>query len=482
MLGEAEIKLSTPVAAQPTKLTVGRTGLGIVGFICEVAVILLASLASGAGYHLWAYGDAGLLTEYVSVGAFAAVAFTLPFLLTQNAGIEDMLEGRRSAGRIFLVWNYVFLCLGVAAFLTRTTIDFSRGSLLLFYVMGLGFIIAFEAMYRVFLGRMLLAGRISARRLLLVGTSEEISAYACDETMRKAGARVVATASLHVEEGSSDRDFEAILGAAVANARALRIDDVIILTDWSSGRLVGKVAESFSTLPVAIHLGATSLIGKFSEPRISRFASLTTLSLTAPPLDAIQSLAKRIVDIAVSALALILLSPLLGLIAVAIKLESRGPIYFRQRRRGFNQAEFQIWKFRTMVTLDDGDHIRQATPEDDRVTKVGRVLRSMSLDELPQLINVLMGDMSLVGPRPHAVAHDRYFEREIVAYCRRLNVRPGMTGWAQVNGLRGLTETTEAMRKRVEYDLYYIDNWSIAFDLYILLLTVVSPKTFRNAH
>jgi lipopolysaccharide/colanic/teichoic acid biosynthesis glycosyltransferase len=135
-----------------------------------------------------------------------------------------------------------------------------------------------------------------------------------------------------------------------------------------------------------------------------------------------------------------------------------------------------------MTTLDDGAHVEQARVNDPRVTKIGTYLRRFNLDELPQLINVLRGEMSLVGPRPHAVAHDRLYETRIVSYPRRLNVKPGITGWAQVNGFRGRTETDESMRERVEYDLYYIDNWSVLFDLYIILLTVISPKAFRNAH
>ena len=193
-------------------------------------------------------------------------------------------------------------------------------------------------------------------------------------------------------------------------------------------------------------------------------------------------MAKRWFDLVVSAITLLLLAPLFAVIALAIKHESKGPVFFRQRRRGYNTAEFKIWKFRTMTTLEDGDVIEQVKQNDGRVTTVGRLLRRTSLDELPQLVNVLMGEMSLVGPRPHAVAHDRSFEKRIADYPRRLNVKPGITGWAQVNGFRGATMTDEAMRQRVDHDLFYIDNCSLGFDLYILLLTVISPKTSRNAH
>ncbi len=174
--------------------------------------------------------------------------------------------------------------------------------------------------------------------------------------------------------------------------------------------------------------------------------------------------------------------PLLAAVAILIKLDSKGPVFFCQRRRGYNLEEFGIWKFRTMTTLDDGDTIAQARQGDARITRIGTYLRKSSIDELPQLINVLWGEMSLVGPRPHAVAHDRFFEKRIAMYPRRLNVKPGITGWAQVNGYRGVTDTDACMARRVEHDLYYIDNWSLLFDIYIILLTIFSRKALRNAY
>ena len=193
-------------------------------------------------------------------------------------------------------------------------------------------------------------------------------------------------------------------------------------------------------------------------------------------------MSKRVFDLLSASAALVLLSPLLLAIVALIKFDSPGPIFFIQRRRGFNLEEFPIWKFRTMTALDDGDVVRQATQNDMRVTRIGRLLRKYSLDELPQLFNVVRGEMSLVGPRPHAVAHDRFFEKRIARYPRRLNMKPGITGWAQVNGFRGATETDDAMSRRVEHDLYYIDNWSVSFDFYIVLLTVVSRKASLNAY
>jgi exopolysaccharide biosynthesis polyprenyl glycosylphosphotransferase len=206
------------------------------------------------------------------------------------------------------------------------------------------------------------------------------------------------------------------------------------------------------------------------------------ITIASPPLGPWQLLTKRVLDALVAGVALVLLAPLFAVIGILIKLSSPGPVFFLQRRSGYNGVEFRIFKFRTMVTLEDGDRITQASKGDPRVTKIGRILRRCNLDELPQLLNVLRGEMSMVGPRPHAVAHDREFARQIASYARRLNVPPGITGWAQVNGFRGPTRTTDVLCARIEHDLYYIENWSVHFDLYIVFLTLFSPNAYANTH
>jgi putative colanic acid biosynthesis UDP-glucose lipid carrier transferase len=173
---------------------------------------------------------------------------------------------------------------------------------------------------------------------------------------------------------------------------------------------------------------------------------------------------------------------LLALAAIAIKLDSPGPVFFRQQRCGFNGRTFLIRKFRTMHVLEDGHVIAQATPLDRRVTRVGKLLRRTSFDELPQLLNVLEGSMSLVGPRPHALAHDGQFDKLVRNYAFRRRVRPGLTGWAQVHGCRGATPTASMIEARVQYDLWYIDNWSIRLDLAILLRTPMEVLRGRNAY
>jgi putative colanic acid biosynthesis UDP-glucose lipid carrier transferase len=186
----------------------------------------------------------------------------------------------------------------------------------------------------------------------------------------------------------------------------------------------------------------------------------------------------RTIDVVVSFSALLVLSPLLVLVALLIRLDSSGPALFRQTRTGLNGRTFRIYKFRTMRVLEDGPEIQQAKQGDARITSLGRVLRRTSLDEVPQLLNVLSGDMALVGPRPHALAHDIYYARQITSYGLRFQVRPGITGWAQVNGARGETPTLEHMQRRVGLDLWYVQNRSLPLDFIILLRT---PKEIRHA-
>ncbi|WP_245447323.1 exopolysaccharide biosynthesis polyprenyl glycosylphosphotransferase [Methylobacterium sp. 17Sr1-1] len=188
--------------------------------------------------------------------------------------------------------------------------------------------------------------------------------------------------------------------------------------------------------------------------------------------------AKRALDVVGAALGLVLLLPLFLVVALLIKCDSRGPVLFRQSRIGLGNRPFRVWKFRTMTCCENGSVVRQARRDDPRVTRVGRVLRRTSLDELPQLVNVLFGSMSLVGPRPHAVAHDAQFSGTVARYAERHAVRPGITGWAQVRGCRGETPNAAAMQRRVDLDLAYIEHWSLLLDLLILGMTL--REIFRS--
>ncbi len=447
-------------------------------FLLELIVTVLAAVVTGIGYHLAIYEAVGEVDKFIGIGALAGLTYCLTFLIQDEYGVESLLEGRRSNGRLLLVWNLAFAALALIGFLTKTTSIFSRAWLIIFYCSGSVTLIALNAILHRSIATLIERGLILPRRLMLVGAPAEVARMEREIADGATGATVVARIVI-AQDAIDAADAGDSLEGAVRTARMEGVQDVIIS---GGGAFAEKAVGAFCLLPVVIHLGASGLVAQFKHARVSRFGRSTTLSLTREPIRPLQAASKRLFDVALASIALILLAPILGLVALAIKLDSKGPVFFRQRRHGYNLGEFRMWKFRTMTTLDDGDTIRQAKQGDDRVTRVGRVLRKYSIDELPQLLNVICGDMSLVGPRPHAVAHDRFFEKRIEKYPRRLNVKPGITGWAQVNGLRGATETDHSMRQRVEHDLYYIDNWSLLLDVYIIALTVLSRKTFLNAY
>lgn len=216
---------------------------------------------------------------------------------------------------------------------------------------------------------------------------------------------------------------------------------------------------------------------------VADIAGFPVLNIRSTPMMGMNRVLKAIEDRCVASMILVLVSPLLLFIAAAIKSTSKGPILFKQQRLGWDGRIIKVYKFRTMIEHEDEEgKVAQATINDKRVTRLGRFLRRTSLDELPQFINVLQGRMSIVGPRPHALAHNELYKESIHIYMQRHRVKPGITGWAQINGWRGETDTLEKMQKRVEYDLYYINHWSLGFDLKIILLTLFQGFVNRNAY
>jgi Undecaprenyl-phosphate glucose phosphotransferase len=308
----------------------------------------------------------------------------------------------------------------------------------------------------------------------------------CDESRGVDVVSVIALTSNGRDAGADAtalaQETQAALQAIQDVARRTALDDVVISLPWSDDARIRAILEGLAAVPAAAHLAPDQLWASAGNPIPARVGRMQTVRLARAPLTLKDRTLKRASDVVMASLLLVLASPLLALIAICIKLDSPGPVVFRQRRNGFNQQEFRVLKFRTMRTLDDGTMIEQARPNDRRVTRIGRILRSTNLDELPQLINVIAGDMSLVGPRPHAVAHNSEYEEKIRLYARRHNVKPGITGWAQVNGYRGRTESIDKMRQRVDHDLFYIDHWSLIFDIKILLMTLLSPSSYRNAY
>lgn len=266
-----------------------------------------------------------------------------------------------------------------------------------------------------------------------------------------------------------------------ARAREGDIDDVYIALPMQEENTIKDLVEHLASTPCCVHIVPDLFTYKMMNVRSHQIGGLPVVSVYASPFDSLDAIVKRTEDIVLSALILCVIAVPMLFIAAAVKLTSKGPVIFKQRRYGINGEEIMVWKFRSMTTCDNGDVIVQATRNDARVTKLGALLRKTSLDELPQFINVLQGTMSIVGPRPHAVAHNELYRDQIDGYMQRHVVKPGITGWAQVNGWRGETDTICKMQKRVEFDLHYIRNWSILMDVKIIMLTLVKGFVHKSA-
>ena len=303
------------------------------------------------------------------------------------------------------------------------------------------------------------------------------------------GARIVG-----IFDDRKERVPETIAGIAVegrsddliAFVRRHRVDMVVVALPLSAELRMLEIVHKLRQLPIDIRV-LTDFVG-FHVPNrpVSYLGGIPLINVFDRPIKDWKAVGKAIEDRVIAACALVLLSPLLAAVALLVRLDSPGPALFRQKRLGFNNKLFEIYKFRTMYAdKADPDANTLVAKGDPRVTRIGSWLRRLSIDELPQLLNVLKGDMSLVGPRPHAIhakAADSYYDEVVADYAARHRVKPGITGWAQVNGWRGETDTAEKIQGRVEHDLYYIDHWSIGFDLWILVLTVVRGIAGKNAY
>ncbi|MBL8572306.1 MAG: exopolysaccharide biosynthesis polyprenyl glycosylphosphotransferase [Hyphomicrobiaceae bacterium] len=445
--------------------------------LADAVVLTTIGSATGIGYYLVAFDGIGPLGGHVALGLSIAALFVALASLERAYSYKTYVETRRRFGRVWRLWNLTFLLLFTFFFLLKAGADYSRGSSVLLYFTGLGGI----ALTREWLGRQVVAwsktGRVVARRLMLVGTGEAIDDFVRRHQPWNLGLAVVAAATI-----DTDARDAAALDGALELARSTRPDEVMVLMPWSRSEAITRCVDQFLVIPAAIHLGPEKVLDRYEGLELVKIGRLASLSLVRAPLDHLEILTKRGFDIVAAAAGLILLAPLFAAVAVAIKLETPGPVFFRQPRFGFNRETFSIFKFRSMGVMEDGTvAFKQATKNDPRITRVGAFIRRTNIDELPQLINVLKGDMSLVGPRPHPLSLDRAYENRLSLYARRHNMKPGITGWAQVNGHRGETDTMEKMGARLEHDLFYLDNWSLLLDLRIILLTVVSRRAYRNA-
>jgi len=268
-------------------------------------------------------------------------------------------------------------------------------------------------------------------------------------------------------------------------AEYVRRNDIALLyiaLPMASQPRIASLLSDLSDTTCSIYFVPDVFVFDLIQARIDVVGEIPVLAVCESPFHGVQGLLKRWSDVVVASVALVLTAPLLLAIAVAIRIESRGPVFFRQRRHGLDGQEIVVWKFRTMNVAEDGPVVQQASADDPRVTRFGRFLRRSSLDELPQFLNVLTGDMSVVGPRPHALAHNSMYRQQIRGYMIRHKVKPGITGWAQINGARGETDTVEKMQRRIELDMYYLRHWSLGLDLLIIARTALQIFRDPNAY
>ena len=442
-----------------------------------MVLIVAIAVITGVAYHPFLGQRPDMGASAAKVGILMACLFVTFNIMRKEYALINYMTLTGHARRTLLTWNMTFVTSLIFVFALKETAEFSRASVVLFYSLGLAGLFWLRAVIVLRVQANVLLGKVATLRVILVGEESELRAFTARYEPWTLGVEIVASAVLRGPDTLTDD-----LALAAASARVLRPDDVFVLMPWSKTDAIDACVSAFMNVPASIHLGPQRVLERFSKASVSRIGQIASLHLVRPPLTSIEIITKRALDLVLAIVMLVGLSPLFCLIAIAVKIDSRGPVLFLQRRYGFNQETFRVVKFRSMTVAEDDRTLKQATRNDPRVTRVGRLLRRLNLDELPQLLNVVRGDMSLVGPRPHALAHNHLYERTIADYARRHNVKPGLTGWAQVHGLRGEIIGDDAMRHRTEHDLFYIENWSLGLDLRILGMTLLSAKAFDNAY
>lgn len=448
--------------------------------ITEFVLIAIATFVAGTLYHEFTFGHFPFAQFYLGAAFVLSALFVVPCGVGRQYSIKYLLDPKGQMRAVLVHWNSAYSLFVFALFMVYATDFYSRGSILAQYAAGLGTALAVRLIATWFVASGLESGRVRGKNVILVGEAERIKATA--QRLRTDARGVEIVGMFAVPQSSAPEGASDALDSVKELSRRIAIDDIVIELPWSDDNRIRALVEELAVVPATVHLAPDYAWTWARHPVLARVGRVYTMRLARAPLTVRDRVVKRAFDIVGASLLLLFAAPLFLLIAAAIKLEGSGPVFFRQRRHGFNQREFRVFKFRTMTTLDDGPVVPQATRGDARITKVGRLLRSTNLDETPQLFNVLLGQMSLVGPRPHAVAHNDEYEERIRAYAQRHKVKPGITGLAQVNGYRGITDTIDKMLRRVEQDLFYIDNWSLRLDLKILFMTLFSPRSYRNAY
>ena len=452
-----------------------------------------AALAALTGYLLFRgyLGDEAPVLRFIYYPTIACGAL-LTVLCFQFSGLYRIPVLQRTLlqiGRAGMAWSGVFVTLTVLGFLLKLSDDLSRVWFVGWYVGGLGAILVMRGGFSVLIRHWMKTGRLE-RRVVIVGGGER--GLRLIEALRASSASDIRICGVFDDRGDQ-RVPDDIAGypklgtvdELVRFARSNRIDLLVMALPLTAERRVLEMMRKVWVLPVDIRLSALDAPLRMTAGTYSYVGNVPFFNLYDKPLSDWDYVLKLVEDRLLAAIFLLFLSPLFLLIAIAIKLDSKGPVFFKQRRYGFNNELVEVYKFRTLKHAQaDANADRLVTANDDRVTRIGRFLRRSSFDELPQFITVLKGDMSIVGPRPHAIlakAGDELYGDVVDGYFARHRVKPGITGWAQINGWRGETDTREKILRRTEHDLYYIENWSLLLDLYIIARTPLSMVQGENA-
>ena len=462
----------------------------ITGAVRLIEFLLVAAL--GFAIYL-AYverdGSSAHLVYFVAV-AIASAANTLMLQLFNLYRVPAFTAFARSFTRIAFAWSMVVVGMMSLAFFVKVGADFSRVWIATWYAAALGGLFA-ERLALSFLARSWIRhGRLSRRAVIVGGGHEAEELIKALEASRDTDIRLVGI----FDDRGAHRVSPLVAGypklgnidELVAFARSSRVDLLIVSLPVTAEKRLLQLLKKLWVLPVDIRLSAHTNMLRFRPRTYSYIGNVPFIDIADKPIADWDHVRKWLFDKIVASAALIVLAPVMALIAILIKLDSRGPVLFRQKRQGFNNELINVYKFRSMhVDQSDADASRLVTKGDPRVTRLGAFLRRASLDELPQLFNVIKGELALVGPRPHALkakAEDKLYHDVVDGYFARHRVKPGVTGWAQINGWRGETDTEEKIHRRVEHDLYYIENWSATFDLYILLMTPFALLKSENAY
>ena len=386
---------------------------------------------------------------------------------------------------LVIAWGMVVMVLVMIAFMSKTSADFSRLVVMTWFVVSPFALVMARVFVRVFRREIHRAGKHS-RTLAIVGAN--VQGVRLIEKSRDAPWMGMLPFGIYddvVNESVPDEVRPYLKGAVadlIREAREGKVDYVYIALSMQDGRRIEKLVSALADTTVSVYVVPDMFVSDLLHARWTNFHGIPAIMVYETPFTGADGWIKRLEDFFLGALFLAIALVPMAVIGVAVKLTSPGPAIFKQRRYGLNGEVVDVWKFRTMSVCEDGEDVLQAKHSDPRITPLGKFLRKTSLDELPQLINVLQGRMSLVGPRPHAVIHNEEYRKLIHGYMLRHKVKPGITGWAQVNGWRGETNTLDKMEKRIEYDLEYIRNWSLWLDLKIIWLTVFRGFFGKNAY